>query len=51
MTPKARAARKIQGQYLGRLRKLKGADRARVKAVAKKESVAAAVKLANRMLG
>ena len=30
MTAKARAARKIQGEYLGRLRKLKGADRAKV---------------------
>jgi hypothetical protein len=51
MTPKARAARKIQGQYLGRLRKLRGADRAKVKAAARKESVGAAVKLADGMIG
>jgi hypothetical protein len=50
MTPKARAARKIQGQYLGRLRKLTGANRAKVKAVAKQKGVAAAVKVADGLL-
>jgi len=49
MTPKARAARKIQGQYLGLLRKLQGAARAKVKALAKKGSVAAAVKAAKKL--
>jgi hypothetical protein len=51
MTPKAKAARKLQGQYLGRLRKLTGADRAKVKAVAKQKGVAEAVKAADRLIG
>ena len=45
-TPKAARARKLQGQYMGALRSLKGADRAKVKAVAKEKGVAEAVKLA-----
>jgi hypothetical protein len=43
-------ARRLQGQYLGRLRALKGANRARVKAIAKEKGVAAAVKEANKIL-
>jgi len=50
MTPKAKAARVLQGRYIGRLRKLKGADRAEVKAVAKEKGVAEAVKTADRLL-
>lgn len=50
-TPKVIAARKLQGQYLGRLKKLAGSDRARVKAIVKKEGVAAAVAAANKILG
>jgi len=49
MTPKARAARKLQGKYLGLLKGLKGPERARVKAVAKKDGVAAAVKAAGKL--
>jgi hypothetical protein len=45
-TPKVAQARKLQGQYLGALKSLKGADRAKVKAVAKEKGVAEAVKLA-----
>jgi hypothetical protein len=48
-TSKAARARKLQGQYMGALRSLKGADRAKVKAVAKQKGVATAVKLALRM--
>ena len=48
-TPKVARARKLQGQYLGALKSLKGADRAKVKAVAKEKGVAEAVKLALRM--
>jgi hypothetical protein len=48
-TPKVARARKLQGQYLGALKSLKGADRAKVKAVAKDKGVAAAVKLAAGM--
>jgi hypothetical protein len=49
MTPKARAARKLQGQYLGVLRTLLGEARRRVKALAKSKSVAEAVKLAQKL--
>jgi hypothetical protein len=43
---KATAARKLQGRYIGALRSLRPAARARVKKMASKEGVAAAVKLA-----
>jgi hypothetical protein len=46
MTPKLAKARKLQGQYLGALKGLKGADKARVKQTAKEKGVAEAVKLA-----
>ncbi len=49
MTAKARAARKRQGQYLAALRKLKVAERNRVKAVARKEGVAKAVEFARKL--
>jgi hypothetical protein len=39
-------ARRLQGQYLGALRALGAADRAKVKALAKEKGVPAAVKLA-----
>jgi len=45
-TPKVKRARKLQGQYLGALKSLTGADRAKVKAVAKEKGVAVAVKIA-----
>ena len=48
-TPKVARARKLQGQYLGALKSLKGADRAKVKAVAKDKGVVAAVKMAAGM--
>ncbi|MGD0836343.1 MAG: hypothetical protein ABSB49_06830 [Polyangia bacterium] len=46
VTPKVIRARKIQGQYLGALRALSAADKAKVQAVAKEKGVAAAVKMA-----
>ena len=49
MTPKARAAMKRQGQYLAALRRLKVAERNRVKAVARKEGVAKAVGFARKL--
>ena len=49
MTPKARAARKRQGQYLAALHRLKGTERTRVKAVARKEGVAKAVEFARKL--
>jgi hypothetical protein len=46
ITAAVKRARKLQGQYLGALKSLTGADRAKVKAVAKDKGVAEAVKLA-----
>jgi hypothetical protein len=48
-TPKVARARKLQGQYLGALKSLKGADRARVKRTAAEKSVGEAVKLAQSL--
>jgi hypothetical protein len=48
-TPKAARARKIQGQYMGALKSLTGADREKVKQTAKDKGVAEAVKLALSM--
>ena len=49
MTPKARAAMKRQGQYLAALKRLKVAERTRVKALARKEGVAKAVEFARKL--
>jgi hypothetical protein len=46
VTPKVARARKLQGQYLGALKSLTGADRAKVKQMAAEKGVAEAVKLA-----
>ena len=46
LSGKATAARKLQGRYIGALRSLRPADRARVKKMASQEGVGAAVKLA-----
>jgi hypothetical protein len=46
VTPQVKRARKLQGQYLGALKSLKGADRAKVKQTAAEKGVAEAVKLA-----
>ena len=40
------AGEKLQGKYLGALKSLTGANRAKVKAVAKEKGVATAVKMA-----
>jgi hypothetical protein len=48
-TPKVIRARKLQGQYMGALKALKGADREKVQAIAKEKGVAEAVKLAMTM--
>lgn len=42
--------RMLQGQYIGRLRKLKGADRTRVQKVAQTKGVKEAVKLADSLI-
>jgi hypothetical protein len=49
VTAKVKRARKLQGQYLGLLKSLTGADRAKVKQIAKDKSVAEAVKLARSL--
>jgi hypothetical protein len=49
VTPKVARARKLQGQYLGALKSLTGADRAEVKQTAAEKGVAEAVKLALSM--
>ena len=49
VTPKVARARKLQGQYLGALKSLTGADRAKVKQTAAEKGVAEAVKLALSM--
>jgi hypothetical protein len=48
-SPKVARARKLQGQYMGALRALSAADKAKVKAVAKDKGVAEAVKMAAGM--
>jgi hypothetical protein len=48
-TPRVARARKLQGQYLGALKSLKGADRAKVKQTAAEKGVAEAVKLAQSL--
>ena len=48
-TPKVKRARKLQGQYLGALKSLTGADRAKVKQTAAEKGVAEAVRLAKTM--
>jgi hypothetical protein len=48
-TPKVKRARKLQGQYLGALKSLTGADRAKVKQTAAEKGVAEAVKMAAGM--
>lgn len=45
-TPEVARVRKLQGKYLGALKSLKGANRAKVTRTAKEKGVAAAVKLA-----
>jgi hypothetical protein len=49
LSPKAARARKLQGQYLGALKSLKGADRERIRRAAKEKGVAEAVKLAKTL--
>lgn len=48
-SPKLAKARKLQGQYLGALKSLNEAEKAKVKAVAKDKGVADALKLAKAL--
>jgi hypothetical protein len=49
LSPKVARARRLQGQYLGALKSLTGADRVKVKKTAAEKGVAQAVKLAKTM--
>jgi hypothetical protein len=51
MTPKALAARKLQGTYLGHLRQVPEAEKPAFKTIAKEEGVAAAVAELKKRLG
>jgi hypothetical protein len=51
LSPKRRAALKLHGRYLGHVRQLKPAMRARVKAVKAKKGYHAAIAMAKRLAG
>lgn len=46
LSPKVRALRRQQGQYMGLVRRLKAAEKARVRAVREKKGLPAAIRLA-----
>src|SRR5438552_5463558 len=46
MSPRVRALRKLQGKYMGYVRRLKPAEKARVRAIREKEGMQAAIRLA-----
>ena len=50
ITPKRRAQLKLQGAYMGYMRGLKPAQKARVKAVKEKRGFEAAIRVAKKML-
>src|SRR5437763_13315916 len=47
MSPKVRALRRLQGKYMGFVRGLKPAEKARVRAVREKQGMGAAIQLAS----
>jgi hypothetical protein len=47
MSPRVRALRRLQGKYMGYVRRLKPAEKARVRAVREKQGMAAAIRLAS----
>lgn len=49
MSPKVRALRRLQGKYMGYVRRLKVAEKARVRAVREKQGIQAAIKLASSL--
>ena len=46
ISPKVRALRRLQGKYMGYVRRLKPAEKARVRAVREKQGMQAAIRLA-----
>ncbi|HEY6051898.1 MAG TPA: hypothetical protein VIZ58_11655 [Thermoanaerobaculia bacterium] len=51
MSPKVRALRRLQGKYMGFVRGLKPAEKARVRSVREKQGMAAAIQLASTLAG
>jgi hypothetical protein len=51
MSPRVRALRKLQGQYMGYVRRLKPAEKGRVRGVREKQGMDAAIRLAKSMAG
>ncbi len=49
MSPKVRALRRLQGKYMGYVRGLKPAEKARVRSVREKQGMAAAIELATSL--
>jgi len=49
MSPKVRALRRLQGKYMGFVRRLKPAEKARVRAVREKSGIEAAIRLASSL--
>jgi hypothetical protein len=51
MSPRVRALRKLQGKYMGYVRRLKPAEKARVRAMREKQGMEAAIRLARSLGG
>ena len=49
ISPKVRALRRLQGKYMGYVRRLKPAEKARVRAVREKQGMQAAIRLASSL--
>jgi hypothetical protein len=49
MSPRVRALRRLQGKYMGYVRRLKPAEKARVRAVREKQGIGPAIRLASSL--
>lgn len=49
ISPKVRALRRLQGKYMGYVRRLKPADKARVREVREKQGMQAAIRMASSL--
>jgi hypothetical protein len=49
MSPRVRALRQLQGKYMGYVRRLKPAEKARVRSVREKQGIEAAIRLAKSL--
>lgn len=50
MSPKVRALRRLQGKYMGYVRRLKPAEKARVRALREKQGIQAAIRMASSLV-